>query len=65
MDTIVNSVPFLAENWALITVIFGAVIAVATVIVRKTPNLTDDKVLDAILEVRDALSKDKADKEEK
>lgn len=55
MEEIFKSVPFLAENWALIGVILGALLAVATVIVRKTATKADDKVLDALLEIKDAL----------
>lgn len=47
---------FIQAHWADILAIYGAVVALATIIVRLTPTQADDAILGKIVRVLDAFS---------
>ena len=49
MDTIIN-------NWDTILIIIASVISLASVIVKITPSESDNKILDKIIKILQALS---------
>jgi hypothetical protein len=46
---------WITENWATILIVVSAVISIASVIVKLTPNETDNKILAIIIKVFETL----------
>jgi hypothetical protein len=53
METIVG---FVTNNWINILAIYGAVVALATTIVKITPSTKDDEILGKVIKVLDWFS---------
>jgi len=49
-------IDFITANWTNILAIYGAVVALATVIVKITPSTRDDEILGKIVAVLDVFS---------
>jgi len=49
-------IDFITANWTNILAIYGAVVALATVIVKITPTTRDDEILGKIVAVLDVFS---------
>lgn len=51
-----NILPFIQANWVNIVAVYGAVVALATVIVKLTPSTADDEVLGKMVRFLDNFS---------
>ena len=47
---------WIIEHWQDILAIYGGIVAVATVIVKLTPNTKDNEILDKIIKILDKFS---------
>lgn len=69
MDTIISTIKWVVAHWEEIIALYGAIVAVATTIVKWTPSQKDDTVLAKIIAFLDnfstAFKKSDAEKFEK
>lgn len=47
---------WILEHWADLLTIYGGIVAVATIIVKLTPNTKDNEILDKIIKFLDKFS---------
>lgn len=69
MDTIISTIKWVVAHWEEIIALYGAIVAIATTIVKWTPSQKDDTVLAKIIAFLDnfstAFKKSDAEKLEK
>lgn len=56
MEKVLNVISWIKENWDNVLAVYGAVVVVATTIVRWTPSTKDDGVVDKVIKFLDNFS---------
>lgn len=56
IELITAIIEFMKEHSVEMLAVWGAILTIATVVVKITPSKTDDKVLDVIIKVLNALA---------
>lgn len=51
-----NILPFIQANWVNIVAVYGAVVALATLVVKLTPSTRDDEILGKVVRLLDNFS---------